>query len=158
MKTAITTIALSGHVYIAKLHFDHHPEWELPGNVQLGDIRLLTVPNQVAIPGNHETVGFISASIFDGKNWRRLMLRAAAQGSATYNNTEQRLIRLKEIIGTLKKLGGQSALKMKGGYIVPETKLTRTTVPTGTLQIKPDAQDIVQPELSREHLIQLPLL
>lgn len=89
-KTASEPIVLSGRVYfkgfLADIAGSPVPE---KGVILRGDLRLHNVSKQGSRPrfGSREESfeGFYSASVYDGKNWRRLLMRQHAAVDATYS-------------------------------------------------------------------------
>lgn len=112
-KIANEPIVLSGRVYLDGFLVEQVNRFHLPAELRRGDIRLHNVNRPGQRPRFGGTVsfgGFIAASIWDGKSWRRLLLRKKAAVEATHTGVVQMRSRAVECVGTLTRLVGWTAV------------------------------------------------
>lgn len=121
-KRTCEPIQLSGRVYF-KGFLAEIAGSPLPATVLTGDIRLHNVPKSGSRPRYGQTVefaGFFSASVYDGKTWRRLLMRKHAAVDATYIGVIERRDKAYACRRHLISLGGKTAswVESDAGYEV----------------------------------------
>jgi hypothetical protein len=80
-------IVLSGRVYLDGILADDLPSLALPAKLMVGDIKLHNVPkagNRQRFGQAHSFAGFIVANVYDGKRYRKLLLRKLGAVESTY--------------------------------------------------------------------------
>ena len=134
------SITLSGAVLI-KGHWleKMFPKRLITSVVHEGDLRLIAV-----LSGDAPEVGFVTACIYDGRSWRKFLLRDAAQGAATFKNGAELYRRTASIISTLEGLAARQAELTEHAYAVVAHQLPVSLT--------------VQPEEDEPKLTQMPLL
>jgi len=117
MKKDNQPIVLSGSVFVDKLLAAEHPSMALPDRVNRGDVKVIALmhsrasgkPTRARVPVQ-PFAGFFSAYVFDGNQWRKFAIRAAAAKEATYANEGERRSRILNVVAALKKLRGATAV------------------------------------------------
>jgi len=146
MKVKNEPIVLSGRVYLDGILADDLSSLALPARLMVGDIKLHNVRKSGNRPRFGQTVtfsGFIVANIYDGKRFRRLLLRKLGAVESTYVGPVERRERSANIVRYLRTLVRRQAIwfAADSGY-----EVTRNTVaPTPQPEPKPVATQPVAP-------------
>jgi hypothetical protein len=128
MKVKNEPIVLSGRVYLDGILADDLSHLALPARLMVGDIKLHNVPKSGNRPRFGQTVtfsGFIVANVYDGKRFRRLLLRKLGAVESTYVGPVERRERSANIVRYLRTLVRRQAIwfAADSGY-----EVTRNTV------------------------------
>lgn len=128
MKVKNEPIVLSGRVYLDGILADDLSSLALPAKLMVGDIKLHNVLKQGSRPRFGQTVsfsGFIVANVYDGKRFRRLLLRKLGAVESTYVGPVERRERSANIVRYLRTLVRRQAVwfATDHGY-----EVTRNTV------------------------------
>jgi hypothetical protein len=146
MKVKNEPIVLSGRVYLDGILADDLSSLALPAKLLPGDIKL----HNVLKPGNRQRFGqtvsfsgFIVANVYDGKRFRRLLLRKLGAVESTYVGPVARRERSANIVRYLRTLVRRQAVWFAedSGY-----EVTRNTVAAAPQQdTKPVAAQSAPP-------------
>jgi hypothetical protein len=107
MKVKNGPIVLSGRVFLAGILGDDLPHFALPAKYLVGDIKVHNVNKNGERKRYGQTIrysGFMVANVFDGKGFRRLLLRKRAAVESTYLGTVERRERSGNIVRFLRTL------------------------------------------------------
>jgi hypothetical protein len=142
MKVKNEPIVLSGRVYLDGILADDLSHLALPAKLLVGDIKLHNVLKSGSRPRFGQTVsfsGFIVANVYDGKSFRRLLLRKLGAVESTYVGPVQRRERSATIVRYLRTLVRRQAVwfATDHGY-----EVTRNTVAPAT---QPESKAASQP-------------
>lgn len=106
-------IVLSGRVYLDGFAVEQVNRFHLPAELRRGDIRLHNVNRSGQRPrfgGVVSFAGFLSACVWDGKGWRKLLLRKKAAMEATHTGVVEMRQRAVDCVGALTRLVGWTAV------------------------------------------------
>lgn len=129
-------IVLSGRVYLDGFAVEQVNRFHLPAELRRGDIRLHNVNRSGQRPrfgGVVSFAGFLSACVWDGKGWRKLLLRKKAAMEATHTGVVEMRQRAVECVGALTRLVGWTAVwsAKDSGYEVDYNAFPGKTVHAG---------------------------
>jgi hypothetical protein len=113
MKVKNEPIVLSGRVYLDGILADDLSSLALPAKLMVGDIKLHNVLKGGSRPRFGQTVsfsGFIVANVYDGKRFRRLLLRKLGAVESTYVGPVERRERSANIVRYLRTLVRRQAV------------------------------------------------
>lgn len=109
-------IVLTGRVFVDKLLAAEHPQYSLRSTVRTGDLKLIAVQN-LAKPKSKSSraparpfAGFFAGYVFDGTQWRKFHIRAAAAAEATYTSDGHRREQILACVKVLAALKGATAI------------------------------------------------
>ncbi|MBU6452461.1 MAG: hypothetical protein KGS72_11820 [Cyanobacteria bacterium REEB67] len=127
-------IVLSGSVFLDGILAEDIPRARMPARLNVGDIRLHNVNKPGERPRFGEKVtfsGFIVAGIWDGKKFRRLLLRKLGAVESTYVGPVARRERSMVVLRYLSTLVRRQAVWFAedSGYEVTRTVVTTSSAP-----------------------------
>jgi hypothetical protein len=108
-------IVLTGRVFLDGF-LAQEVGYPLPALVKLGDLKLHRVAKAGNLQRYGQTVhysGFLVCSVYDGKRWRRLLLRQRAAVDATYMGLVDMRDKAYRAVGYLKRLATEKAYFME---------------------------------------------
>lgn len=131
-------IVLSGRVYLDGFVAQEVDRFHLPAQLRRGDIKLHNVNRSGSRPRFGQTIsfgGFLAAGIWDGKRWRKLLLRKKAAVEATHTGVVEMRSVAVACVGTLTRLVGWTAVwfTKDSGYEVAYDAFPGKTVAPGTV-------------------------
>lgn len=104
-------IVLTGRVFLDGF-LAQEVGYSLPALLKMGDLKLHRVAKAGSLQRYGETVkysGFLVGSVYDGKRWRRLLLRQKAAVDATYMGLVDMRDKAYRAVSYLKRLAGEKA-------------------------------------------------
>ena len=125
-------IVLSGVVFLEGILAEDSPQYRRPARVDIGDIKLHHVNKEGARSRFGQQInfaGFIVANIYDGKRFRKFLLRKRAAIESTHLGPVERRDRAQSVMAHMKTLVRRQAIWSvdgKGyevGYNSPQTAL-----------------------------------
>jgi hypothetical protein len=136
---------LSGRVYLDGFAVEQVNRFHLPAELRRGDIRLHNVNRPGQRPrfgGVVSFAGFLSACVWDGKGWRKLLLRKKAAMEATHTGVVEMRQRAVECVGALTRLVGWTAVwfAKDSGYEVDYNAFPGKTISTPASAAAPTAE------------------
>jgi hypothetical protein len=154
-------IVLSGSVFLDGILAEDYPRARMPAELAVGDIRLNNVNKRGERLRFGETVtysGFIVANVYDGKRFRRLLLRKLGAVESTYVGPAARRERAVALMRHLATLVRRQAFwfAQDSGYAVPRngaavhantTATAAATKPASTAAAVAPAPQAVTPVL-----------
>ncbi len=130
-------IVLSGRVYLDGILSDDLPSLALPAKLMVGDIKLHNVRKGGNRPRFGQTVsfaGFIVANVYDGKRFRRLLLRKLGAVESTYVGPVGRREVSANVVRYLRTLVRRQAVWFDQDHGYQVTRNTVATVPPQTVE------------------------
>ncbi len=123
MKKYPVPIVLSGRILTGGLLGCDRPDLKAQARqCRLGDIKLVAVSAEKAGAARKvalkDYTGFFTATVFDGKRWRKFNLRAGAAVVARYVSNGDRQSKLKDALAKLSTLKDRTSVWADKGYEV----------------------------------------
>ncbi len=141
MKVKNEPIVLSGRVYLDGILADDLSSLALPAKLLVGDIKLHNVLKQGSRSRFGQTVsfsGFIVANVYDGKSFRRLLLRKLGAVESTYIGPVERRERSANIVRHLRTLVRRQAVWFAKDHGYEVTRyMVAATAPAPQADVKP---------------------
>jgi hypothetical protein len=120
-------IVLTGNVYVAAYLARHYPRYQLPVELQRGDIKIDSHLDEQGKANRASKTrkgqlrgysGFFTGLVYDGDSWRRFSIVPLVGNSARYCNQASKAEKIHSVVFRLQERTGRTAVYEHGSYLL----------------------------------------